>query len=250
MKQSASVTVLTLAVLFTLVLGYGRAIAQDDQSLFQDTVSAYDRGDYEEAIRGFEALASSGVSASLLYNLGNSYARAGQSGRAILNYERALRLAPGDPDIRANLELVRKEKGLFQKEQPLGQRFIGALGLNQWTGLASATFVLLALILLIPDFPWLKPSLRHGIAAVSLVVTITAVTGAVARYQHWSDAVVVVPDARLRVSPFATAASVGVIQEGRLLRPGKNHNNFVLVVDETGRSGWLEREAFEPISTH
>lgn len=249
MKQSVSIMVMALAILFTLVLKNGIAVAENDQTLFQGAVSAYDRGNYEEAIRDFETLVSSGTSVSLLYNLGNSYALAGQSGRAILNYERALRLAPGDPDIRANLDLVRKEKGLFQKERSLSQRFITSLGLNQWTGLASAAFVLLALFLLLPDCSWLKPSVRHGIAAVSLVITLTAVTGAVAQYQHWFDAVVVVPDARLRVSPFETAASVGVIQEGRLLRPGKSHNNFVLVVDETSRSGWLERNAFESIAT-
>src|SRR5580692_5177570 len=46
-------------------------------------------------------------SADGLYNLANSYARAGQPGLAVLNYERAALLAPNDPDINANLEYVR-----------------------------------------------------------------------------------------------------------------------------------------------
>src|ERR1700722_1594208 len=48
-----------------------------------------------------------GYSAAGLYNLANSYARAGKPGMAILNYERASLLAPGDPDIQANLRFVR-----------------------------------------------------------------------------------------------------------------------------------------------
>src|SRR3984957_18273696 len=48
-----------------------------------------------------------GYSAAGLYNLANSYARAGKPGMAILNYERASLLAPGDPDIEANLRFVR-----------------------------------------------------------------------------------------------------------------------------------------------
>ena len=46
-------------------------------------------------------------SADGLYNLGNSYARAGQLGLAALAYERAGLLAPNDPDIHANLVFVR-----------------------------------------------------------------------------------------------------------------------------------------------
>src|SRR5271163_2237506 len=46
-------------------------------------------------------------SADGLYNLANSYARAGKPGLAVLNYERASLLAPDDADINANLEYVR-----------------------------------------------------------------------------------------------------------------------------------------------
>ncbi len=249
MKRSVILVFMVLAALFTTLAEADAVDVQKDQALFQEAVSAYGRGDYEAAIKGFEALAADGVSASLLYDLGNSYAQAGQTGRAILNYERALRLAPTDPDIRANLEHIRKEKGLFQNEASFGQRFITYLSLNQWIGLAAVSFVLLVLLMLLPDSTGLKRSLRYSLAAVCFLLTLTAVTGAFGQYQHWSDGVVVVPDARLRVSPFETAASVGIIQEGRLLQPEKSHNNFVLVTDETGRSGWLERTAFELIAT-
>ena len=46
-------------------------------------------------------------SADGLYNLANSYARAGKPGLAVLNYERAALLATDDPDINANLDYVR-----------------------------------------------------------------------------------------------------------------------------------------------
>lgn len=224
------------------------ASEQDRQAQFQDGVSSYSRGEYETAIQGFEALIREGMSAPLFYNLANSYAQAGQSGRAILNYERALRLKPSDSDIRGNLELVRKDKGLFQEEQAYGQRFVGLLGLNQWVALGATAFVLFALVLLLPASVALKQSSRYGLAAACLLMTVTAGIGTVVQYQHWHDGVVVVTDARLRVSPFESAASVGGIQEGRLVSPGKTHNNYILVTDETGRSGWLTADAFELIA--
>lgn len=216
---------------------------------FQEASASYSRGEYGAAINGFEGLTRQGVSAPLLYNLGNSYARAGQSGLAILNYERALLLVPGDSDIRANLELVRRDQGLFQEEPSLVQRFVTLLGLNQWLSLAAMALVVFTALLVLPASMALKRSLRNGLAGVTILVTVATALGTVAQYRHWHEGVVVVSGARLRVSPFGSAASLGVIQEGRLLHPGKMHNGFSLVVDETGRSGWLDRADYGLIAT-
>ncbi len=227
------------------------ALAADNTRMarFQDAASAYSKGNYEQAIKGFESLTlEGGVSAPLLYNLGNSYAQTGQIGKAILNYERALRLTPGDSDVRGNLELIRKDKGLFQEEQSFGQRFVTFFGLNQWLMIASIFFVLFIGALFAPVSPGLKRSIRNGTAVACLLVTITAGAGSIGQYQYWHEGVVVIADARLRVSPFESAASIGTIQEGRLVYPGKVHNKYVLVVDEAKRSGWLKRDAFEAVT--
>ena len=69
--------------------------------------SAYIRGDYAAAIEIYEALLRQGEAAELYYNLGNSYYKQEELGRAILNYERALLLQPGNADVQANLEIAR-----------------------------------------------------------------------------------------------------------------------------------------------
>ncbi|HID02539.1 MAG TPA: tetratricopeptide repeat protein [Desulfobacterales bacterium] len=233
------------------LLFFGQNVCADEKAQedrFQSAASAYSKGDYKKAIEEFELLAGNGLSVPLLYNLGNSYAQDAQIGKAILNYERALRLAPGDSDIRGNLELVRKDQGLFQEEQTLGQRFIALLGLNQWIAMATIASVLFIGIMLFPLSPGRIRSSRYGLALCCLCVSITACSGAIGQYQQWHDGVVVASDARLRVSPFESAASIGTIQEGRLLRPGKIHKKYVLVVDEAGRSGWLAADAFEAIA--
>ncbi len=69
---------------------------------------AYQAGDYAAAVSAYEAVLSAGFeSADLHYNLGNAYFKSGDLGRAILEWERAERLAPTDSDIEANLELAR-----------------------------------------------------------------------------------------------------------------------------------------------
>src|SRR3954463_15348936 len=79
-------------------------------------------------------------SADALYNLANSYARAGKPGLAVLNYERAALLAPNDPDIRANLDYVRTTAqvptdpptwftSFAQAANPTAAAWLGVIGL-------------------------------------------------------------------------------------------------------------------------
>lgn len=68
----------------------------------------YEAGEFEEATELYEqAVGRGAVSAELYYNLGNAYYKSGNLGRSVLNYERSMRLAPRDADVRANLHLVR-----------------------------------------------------------------------------------------------------------------------------------------------
>ncbi len=78
------------------------------EEIFERGNQLYQEADYPGAIEAYEAVLSAGFeSADLHYNLGNAYFKAGDLGRSILAWERALVRAPGDPDVGANLELAR-----------------------------------------------------------------------------------------------------------------------------------------------
>ena len=63
------------------------------------------QGLYEQAILKYEKIIEDGgiKNAGLYYNLANAYLLSDNLGRAILNYRRAEKLDPGDPDIQKNL---------------------------------------------------------------------------------------------------------------------------------------------------
>ena len=70
----------------------------------------YAAGDYQTAIRELENMRSAGTSSSeLYYDLGNAYFQSGNVGAAVLNYNKALRLSPGNTDARHNLDFVREQ---------------------------------------------------------------------------------------------------------------------------------------------
>ena len=84
---------------------------------------AYTKEDYGKAIELYEGLLKThGESAEIYYNLGNAYYKENKIAPAILNYERALLLDPGDGDIRFNLQLARQKS--VDKIEPVGDFFL------------------------------------------------------------------------------------------------------------------------------
>ena len=97
--------ILIIALLPLGVQATSRTHAKQNVASMAD--EAYKAADYATAIEHYESVLADGLaSADLYYNLGNAYYRTGQMGRAILNYERALRLDPGMSDARENLALA------------------------------------------------------------------------------------------------------------------------------------------------
>jgi len=90
----------------------------------------YDSGDYHGAAAQYEAQiklaqAAGQNNAFLYYNLGNSYFKAGEIDKAILNFYRAFNLLPRDSDIRGNLAFALASTG-----QQLGPEGPAAIAFN------------------------------------------------------------------------------------------------------------------------
>ena len=97
---------LTLLATVWLTLPAPPLAAQDE--ILAAANQAYQEGAYQDAIEAYSAVQSGGYnSPGLEYNLGNAWFKSGNLARAILHWERALALAPGDDDTIANLELAR-----------------------------------------------------------------------------------------------------------------------------------------------
>jgi tetratricopeptide (TPR) repeat protein len=223
--------------------------ADEPAALFEQANNAHAQGNYQQAVELYVTIIrSNGVSAPLLYNLAASYAAGGQTGSAVLNYERALRLAPGDPDIQANLDQVRKDSGLYRDDRPLYQRLSALLGADRWLMISGFAFLVFSVSALTASFEAGKGGFIRRLMVGSLVVPLLTLPPALLLYQEWNAGVVLKEDARLLISPFDDAASAGGIKAGRLIRPGRAHGEYVLIEDETGKSGWLVREGFELVA--
>lgn len=153
--RSPAVTIaLYVAVLFLLfTVAQPVVLAQDPISPVEAMLAAnqaYENGEYLEAAAGYEAIIRYGISNSdLYYNLGNAYFKHGDLGRAILNYRRAYRLAPRDPDILTNLTIARAQTvdGLEVDNEGTLANLVQMA--EEWLTLREAAFLALALWLIL-----------------------------------------------------------------------------------------------------
>ena len=218
-------------------------------ALFEQANILSTKGEYEQAIEQYsDIIRQYGVSASLLYNLANTYTAAGQVGPAVLNYERALHLAPGDADIRGNLAQVRKDAGLYREEQTFHRRLVELLGADQWLMVAGCAFFCFGIsalpATLVAEKKKKGPSLHWWVMISALLIILLTLPPAFFRYQDWRIGVVLAEDAHLLISPFADAAPAGDIKPGRSVRPEREHGDYVFVRTDNGKSGWLDRKSF------
>lgn len=101
-----------LILILFLSLVMGKAVfAGEREDLFRQANDAYYKNRWDEAVALYQELLKESPGGHLYFNIGNVYFRKGEIGRALQNYEKALKFLPRDPDVRANLKFVQKKAG-------------------------------------------------------------------------------------------------------------------------------------------
>jgi len=196
---------------------------------------------------GESHLAGRGYSAAALFNQANADARLGHPGPAILNYKRALLLAPGDVDITANLRVVRAKAGLPDMPQDMFSRAATEVRPNTLAWLGCFGLVIAGTSLLVGRF---YPRRRLAFRALTLIgacLVAAAMASAVAMWPRVDEAVVIAPAASARTSPVPAAEPAFTLREGETVSVSAEHQDFVLVHTAAGRSAWVARADLDRI---
>jgi hypothetical protein len=192
----------SLATMIGLVLAVCAPLRASELSkseqlrVLDDALAAFDRGaaetsparaaeHYRQAADGFEKLVAAGVeNGELYYNLGNTYLRLGDVGRAIVNYRRAARLIPDDANLNANLHFARSRVPTPIEPSAENKLLHGVLFWHYGTSIRGRTQVamicfvacwLLLAIRLLTNGAWL----RNAALALLLVAIVAGASSAV-----------------------------------------------------------------------
>jgi len=180
-----------------------------------------------------------GYSAAGLYNLGNSYARAGKPGLAILNYERASLLAPGDPDIEANLRFVRSAARLPAESRNTIDRLAGISSpfTLSWIGVFGIAIIGASAVA--AQLSSRHRQLRVAALLVGLTMIASTICSGVVLWPKLNSGVIIAASTPARVSPVPMGDSLFVLREGETVRIGAEYEGFTLIRTAAGRSGWV-----------
>lgn len=221
--------------------------------------SAYVRNDYASAIQIYESLLQKGEAAEIYYNLGNSYYKADDIARAILNYERALLLKPGNADIRANLEIARSKT--IDKVSAVPDIFfvawtkslINCLSVDAWAKWGITFFILLlaswAFFFFSKQIVWKKGGFIAGIVFLVLVVLCNVFASEQkSQLTNRYDAIVLSPSVTVRSTPSESGTSLFILHEGHKVTIKDNSmREWKEIRLEDGKVGWIPTSAIEVI---
>ncbi len=251
-KRKSSAALSLLLVMFLLPVA-GQTVTKDNAD------TEYKKGNYQQAIKDYEELLKGGVSADLYYNLGNAYYRTDNITRAIINYERALMLSPGDEDIRFNLQLARSKT--IDKIAPESEMFfvtwyhalVNLTSVDNWARIAIVCIVMALLLLLVYLFAeavnWRKVGFFGALTCfvVFLLANLFAYQQR-DRLQNRREAVVIALSASVQKSPSDNSEAAFVLHEGTKVSvtdPSIKGWSGVRLAD--GREGWIQNDKLEEI---
>lgn len=221
--------------------------------------TAYINGDFDWAAGAYEQLLSTGVaSAKLYYNLANAYFKQDALGKAILFYHRALRLEPGNGDIRYNLSVA--EARTKDNIEAIPEFFFVTwmrdirhlMGCTSWSVLSLMLLVCalaLSMLYLLSRRLSLRKAGFYGtiVAALLFVVALWFAWGARRELLDRSSAVVMSLSTAVKSSPDRTATDIFVLHEGALLSIENRLDDWCEVVIADGKKGWIEARKIEVI---
>lgn len=255
LKKVASVVILLLS------LGSSMNIqAKDLDSLWTAGVQAYTDGKFADASTAWTSIEESGQkSAKLYYNLGNAWFKQGNYPKAILNYERALRLDPSYSDARYNLEFT----GNFVQDKiepvpefilkSVARKVCYVMSSNVW---AVIFLVLLAAALMMGLLFLLGSSVGKRRAGFYCGIVLLLLSAGALSFSAWQKSDSVKTDTAIVMSPVSSVKSspssgsskdLFVIHEGTKVTILDEVGSWKNISLADGRQGWIPAADLEVI---
>lgn len=225
-----------------------------------DADSAYIRNDFAAAVELYESiLKNDGEAADIYYNLGNSYYKMDNIAKAVLNYERALLLNPGDGDIRFNLELARSKT--VDKVTPSSEMFfvtwtqslVNTMNEQEWARTGIIAFILTILTLSLFIFGKQIILKKVGFIAAICFFLITILANVFASEQKaelisHDNAIIMAPSVTVKSTPNESGTDLFILHEGRKVMIKDNTmKEWKEIRLEDGNVGWVPTSVIEII---
>ena len=255
--------ILTLTVCFVACLlamphqGWSQSEAEY-RAQFDSANAAYARGDFSDAQKAYEIILNDRVHFEAEFNLGNALFKQQKFGEAILHYERARQLTPGNEDLETNLTLANSQ--ISDRIESLPTAGISRL----WEGIVAPGrqvlwqrlmivcwtlgFIALALRILSVDFGNRRIWGTSGASFVAIGVAFMALSWtSLNRISNEKSAVVLANESSVRSQPGSTGMTLFMLHEGTKIAILKQEGEYTKIQLPNGNVGWIQTMDIEVI---
>jgi tetratricopeptide (TPR) repeat protein len=247
--------VLLVIVLFLASLSY----ATENQLIIARANKAYADGLFTNAADLYKQVLNSGnESWELYYNLGNSYYKMNDFASAILYFEKAKKLNPGNEDVNFNLKVTNNK--IADKIEPLPEMFYKRWYLNLvelfpvdlWARITILTFILslfFALFYVMSQRIYIR-KIGFWAGILFFIVSVLSVHFSVQNYktlQNNTEAIIFAPTVTIKSSPDDKSIDLFVLHEGTKVIILDNIGNWYEIRIANGSVGWLPVSSVEKI---
>jgi len=232
---------------------------ENPEASFAKGNSQYAKAQYKEAAQSYEEVLNDGYkSADVYFNLGNAYYKMGEMAPAILYYEKAYKLTPGDQEINLNLQLANLK--IADKIDAVPEFFLAKWWKSFVLFFSVQALSVFAVILLLLGFALLivylfaelmiikKPAFYAGICLIVLGLLSVFIGNLQNSYLHNStQAIVFNGTVNVKSGPDEKGKTLFVIHEGTKVTIKQNDDNWIKVELPNGNIGWIESVAVKEI---
>ncbi|GAP67918.1 protein containing TPR repeat [Bacteroidales bacterium 6E] len=236
---------------FTLLLLLLALAGHANEEVIAQAGQHYMNQEFEQAIQLYEQVLASGKeSAQVYYNLGNAYFKTGDMPKALLNYERAKLLAPGNEDIDFNIRIARQN--IVDNIEPLPQAFfvrwwngiVNQASADRWATVSIVLFFVALVLLAIFFF-----SQFSMVKRITFWFSVATFAGAILTFSFASQqkkvlnqrtqAIVFAPRVTVKSSPASTGTDLFLIHEGLKVEITDSLSTWKEIRIPDGNKGWL-----------
>ncbi len=235
-----------------LILGLCCLLAQASADLFDNANEAYTAGEFDKATALYDSILKQGnYSWELQFNLGNCHYQLNNVPEAVLHFEKALKLNPGEEDILINLELANArcvDKNSIDKSIRISAWVSQLLGFapNAWAWTAIFCFAL-SMTCFAAFYYNSNGKLKRLMFVVGVFMLLpTAVSFALSAMQtktivQSNYAIVFTPSVTLKSSPSEQSSNAFVLHEGSKIFIRNQENDWLEVQFSDGKVGWIQK---------
>ncbi|HZJ35021.1 MAG TPA: tetratricopeptide repeat protein [Gillisia sp.] len=229
------------------------SLSAQNKDLFQEANTAYNEGNYSEAINNYERILKNGeTSAELYYNLANAHYKLTHIAPSVYYYEKALQLDPGDPDIKNNLGFAQKmlidEIEIVPKTglSKIINKLISVLSFNGWAWTAVIGSSLFATFFLLYYFSnsSRRKRLFFTTSIIALILILSALIFAYQQQEYRKNsqfAIIFSEEAIVRNEPTLRSNEILTLHEGTKVKILETFQNWIKFELANDIQGWMDK---------